>query len=131
MNAMVGNPGGYLKYGQNVNNPAGKQFIRMGDIPDPARIFVFIEEHPNSINDGYFLYRRDEFPSLWYDLPASYHYGGANISFADVHIEYRKWVSPGTIQPPVQNAVSLPMPVPVDNTSDYDWLMEHATVVSY
>ena len=129
MNAMVGYAGGYLKYGKNVNNPGRKQFIRMGDIPDPAGIFVFIEEHPNSINDGYFLYRRDELPSLWYDLPASYHNRGANISFADMHIEYRKWVSAGTVQPPVENAMTLPMPVPVTDTRDYDWLMQRTSIV--
>jgi prepilin-type N-terminal cleavage/methylation domain-containing protein/prepilin-type processing-associated H-X9-DG protein len=128
MNAMVGYAGGYIKYDKNINNPKYKQFKRMGDIPDPSGIFVFIEEHPHSINDGYFLYKRDVLPPMWYDLPASYHNSGANLAFADLHIEYRKWLSPGTVQPPIEIPGLLPMEVSLGDTRDYDWLMERTTV---
>jgi prepilin-type N-terminal cleavage/methylation domain-containing protein/prepilin-type processing-associated H-X9-DG protein len=132
MNAQVGYAGGYIKGTTNINNPKLKQFVRMGEIPNPSGIFVFIEEHPHSINDGYFLYRRDELPSLWYDLPASYHNRGANLIFADTHVEYRKWVSEGTVQPPVELAVNfLPMPVPLVDTRDFDWLMQRTSVPAY
>jgi prepilin-type processing-associated H-X9-DG protein len=128
MNAMVGNAGGYIKYGKNINNPKYKQFMRLGDIPDPSGIFLFIEEHPHSINDGYFLYKHEVEPSQWYDLPASYHDRGANVSFVDLHIEYRKWVSAGTIQPPIElPPATLPISVESDRR-DYDWLMQRTTV---
>ena len=128
MNAMVGYAGGYIKGGTNINNPKFKQFTKLGDIPDPSAIFVFIEEHPHSINDGYFLNKPNSLPPHWYDLPAAYHNGGANLSFADGHIEYRKWISKGTIYPHVENGVTLPVLVPLDNTRDYDWLMERTGV---
>lgn len=128
MNAMVGYAGGFIKYGKNVNNPKFKQFMKLGEIPDPSRIFIFIEEHPQSINDGYFLNKPDALPPYWYDLPAAYHNGGANLSFADMHIEYRKWLSPGTIYPHEENAVTLPVAVPLDDTRDYDWLMQRTSV---
>ncbi len=55
MNAMVGNPGALL-YGKiNQNNPGYVQFLRMSDFRNPAAIFVFLDEHPDSINDAYFL----------------------------------------------------------------------------
>ena len=128
MNAMVGYAGGFIKSGTNVNNPKFKQYTKLGDIHDPSAIFVFIEEHPQSINDGYFLNKPGALPPHWYDLPAAYHNGGANLSFADGHIEYRKWLSTGTIYPHVENGVILPVAVPLDDTRDYDWLMERMGV---
>ena len=59
MNAMVGNAGEYLQAGANVNNPDYVQFLKLGQIPQPARIFVLTEEHPDSVNDGYFLNQPD------------------------------------------------------------------------
>jgi prepilin-type processing-associated H-X9-DG protein len=128
MNAMVGYAGGYMKFGTNINNPKFKQFTKLNEIPDPSAIFVFIEEHPQSINDGYFLNKPNALPPHWYDLPAAYHNGGANLSFADGHIEYRKWLSMGTIYPHVERGVTLPVAVPLDDTRDYDWLMERMGV---
>ena len=50
-------------------------------IPEPSNLFVFVEEHPDSFNDGYFLNRPAQ--REWSDLQASYHDGGANLTFAD------------------------------------------------
>ncbi len=55
MNAMVGNVGNFLVNGVNVNNPSYTQFFKITQIPRPSEIFVFLDEHPDSINDGYFL----------------------------------------------------------------------------
>ena len=55
MNAMVGDAGSFTTNGFNVNNPAYTQFFKTTQIPQPSEIFVFLDEHPDSINDGYFL----------------------------------------------------------------------------
>jgi prepilin-type N-terminal cleavage/methylation domain-containing protein len=55
MNAMVGNVGASLINGVNTNNPGYRQFFKITQIPRPAEIFVFLDEHPDSIDDGYFL----------------------------------------------------------------------------
>lgn len=63
--------------------------------PAPAEAFVFLDEHPDGIDDGYFLVfvnRRQ----LWGNLPANYHNGACGFSFADGHAEIRKWVDPDT-----------------------------------
>src|SRR5665213_3002415 len=57
MNAMVGNAGAFSTNGVNVNNPDYKQFFKITQIPFPADIFVFLDEHPDSIDDGYFVER--------------------------------------------------------------------------
>ncbi len=126
MNAMIGNAGAFLKGGANVNNPDYQQFFKLAQIPQPSQIFVMIEEHPDSIDDGYFLNQPDSMQ--WYDLPASYHSGAANIAFADGHQERHKWLFGSTKPPPRPDSAHLPFPVPLTDRADFDWLMERTTL---
>jgi prepilin-type processing-associated H-X9-DG protein len=58
--------------------------------------WVYVDEHPDSINDaGFFAPRITQ----WIDLPASYHNGACGFAFADGHSEIRKWKSGLTLQP--------------------------------
>lgn len=129
MNAMVGNAGQYLVGGANVNNPDYRQFLKLGQIPQPSQIFVLIEEHPDSIDDAYFLNKPDSMQ--WIDLPASYHNKAANLAFADGHLETHKWRLASTIPPARPDAAHLPLPVPVAAQADFAWLMERTTIDSY
>jgi prepilin-type processing-associated H-X9-DG protein/prepilin-type N-terminal cleavage/methylation domain-containing protein len=126
MNAQIGNAGTFSTGGTNSNNPGYVQFFRMTQIPDPSSTFLFIEEHPDSINDGYFLNRLDSFE--WNDLPASHHSGGANISFADGHVEKRIWQHPSTKPAARPEAAQLPFPAPDDQRTDFDWLRARTSV---
>jgi len=128
MNAMVGNAGEFSQAGANTNNPNYKQFFRLSQIPKPASIFVFIEEHPDSSNDGYFLNKHRS--GQWLDLPASWHGGAANLTFADGHAEQRKWRSTSTRPPPLPDAANLPFEIPPWDRADYDWLMTRTSVYS-
>ncbi len=58
--------------------------------PGPAETWVFLDEHPCSINDAGFF---NPYVSSWIDQPASYHNGAAGFSFADGHSEIHKWVA--------------------------------------
>jgi prepilin-type N-terminal cleavage/methylation domain-containing protein/prepilin-type processing-associated H-X9-DG protein len=126
MNAMLGNAGEFLEGGLNTNNPGYKQFFRMSDIPAPSRIFAFVEEHPDSINDGYFLNRFYSYK--WNDLPASYHNGGADFVFADGHVENRKWRVASTMPPPVPGGARLPFYVPQSEAADLYWVLSRTSV---
>jgi prepilin-type N-terminal cleavage/methylation domain-containing protein/prepilin-type processing-associated H-X9-DG protein len=126
LNAMVGNAGEYTTGGTNINNPGYVQFFKSAQIPDPSRIFLFIEEHPDSINDGYFLNHIDDFE--WYDLPAAYHNGGSEISFADGHVEYHQWQYPSTKPPALPRASGLPYDVPENERGDFQWLMDRTSI---
>src|SRR4051794_14796763 len=125
MNAMIGDAGEFSTTGNNVNNPSYRQFFKLTQIPDPSRIFVFIEEHPDSIDDGYFLNQAQKYE--WHDLPASYHNGGANLAFADGHLEYHKWVNPATRQPAKAYATMLPAQVTYGNGQDFHWLLDRTS----
>jgi prepilin-type N-terminal cleavage/methylation domain-containing protein/prepilin-type processing-associated H-X9-DG protein len=121
MNAMVGDAGSFLQGRTNINNPDYEQYLKLGDLVSPAGIFVFIEEHPDSINDGYFL-NKGAAPG-WTDLPASYHDGSANLSFADGHGEIRHWVVPSTKPPARPDAAGLPFALKPNERTDFNWVM--------
>ncbi len=61
--------------------------------PGPSEAWVFLDEHPDSINDAGFF---SPAPREWIDLPASYHNGACGFAFADGHSEIHKWVNPSS-----------------------------------
>jgi prepilin-type processing-associated H-X9-DG protein len=124
MNAMVGDAGELSDSGSNENNPGYVQFFRMTDIPRPSDIFVFVEEHPDSINDGYFLNKF--YANHWNDLPASDHNGTAPFAFADGHAQLHRWQSASTLQPQVPEAVEFPIPV-APHDVDLRWVLERTS----
>ncbi len=93
-----------------------------------SRIFLFIGEHPDTLNDGFFMNRLNE--DKWGNLPASYHDGVANLSFVDGHAEARRWqvTGPGgTVRPPVQGGAEGGFPAVPD--TDYEWLRSRSGVL--
>jgi prepilin-type N-terminal cleavage/methylation domain-containing protein/prepilin-type processing-associated H-X9-DG protein len=133
MNAMVGNPGPLLQGGTNANNPEYQQFLKESDIPDPSSVFVFLDEHPDSINDGYFLVTEDPTPGAtqyWDDLPASYHNGGGSFSFADGHTVIHHWQCASTDQP-AQPDIGLPIPLRSNDLADFYWVLQHESQQRY
>ena len=128
MNAMVGDAGVFSLGGSNTNNPDYKQFFKVSQVPKPSQIFVFIEEHPDSINDGYFLNKPNSL--AWFDLPASYHNGSANLSFTDGHVETHHWLLAST-KKPARPLGAQPLPsgvLPSAELGDFRWLMNRTTV---
>jgi prepilin-type N-terminal cleavage/methylation domain-containing protein/prepilin-type processing-associated H-X9-DG protein len=126
MNAMIGDAGEFSVSGANTNNPYYKQFFNSTQVPDPARIFVFTEEHPDSVDDGYFLNRADKYE--WHDLPASWHDGGANLAFADGHVEYHQWQGSSTKPAPRPGAFVFPSKITSSaEAADFHWLMDRTS----
>ncbi|MRR31637.1 prepilin-type N-terminal cleavage/methylation domain-containing protein [bacterium] len=58
--------------------------------PGPAETWVYVDEHPDSINDAGFFNPRQ---TSWIDVPATYHNNACGFSFADGHSEIHKWKS--------------------------------------
>jgi len=85
--------------------------FKLSDFRMASQTFVFLDEHPDSINDGLFLVTDDEGDTMnWGDFPGSYHNGGANFSFADGHALTHRWQDPLTDHPIMNNRDWLPYP---------------------
>jgi prepilin-type N-terminal cleavage/methylation domain-containing protein/prepilin-type processing-associated H-X9-DG protein len=129
MNMMIGDAGEFSRSGANVNNPYYQQFFKTTQVPEPSRIFVFIEEHPDSINDGYFIDQPETY--RWMDLPASWHGGAANLGFADGHSETHRWRFASTKPAARPDAAHLPFYIPAAEQGDFDWLMDRMSTETY
>jgi type II secretory pathway pseudopilin PulG len=66
--------------------------------PGPDRVFVFIEEHEESVwGGGFVVLPREQFSlngGAWNSTPSDRHMQGCNLTFADNHLEYWKWRAP-------------------------------------
>jgi len=68
--------------------------------PGPSGLFVLIDTQEDDIWDGTFgIFSSDSYwADYWLDLPADRHRQGANLSFADGHIEHWRWKAPKIFQ---------------------------------
>jgi prepilin-type N-terminal cleavage/methylation domain-containing protein/prepilin-type processing-associated H-X9-DG protein len=110
-------------------NTGGGQYLiyrKMADItrPQPVNLWVFIDESPGTINDGFFVCDPSHTPiNEWVDIPACYHNSAGGISFADGHAEIRKWKDPAVT---AQN--NPPFTLSQQNPpTDLKWLQDRST----
>jgi len=92
--------------------------------PGPVNTFVFLDQHEDNINDGFFLVGVREDRTLGFaDVPAWHHNRGCNFAFAAGHVERHKWVDKRTLWP----VKRVPLLAPSQpNSSDVAWLHDHA-----
>ncbi len=111
-----------------------KQWHRTSEVKNPSNMFVFIDEHPGSINDAFFVCGfgvgagNGEFPATskggnWGDIPAFYHNKACGFGFSDGHSEIHKWKSKDI---PVKVTGGAPTftPGPAD-INDQIWYTQH------
>jgi prepilin-type N-terminal cleavage/methylation domain-containing protein/prepilin-type processing-associated H-X9-DG protein len=96
---------------------------KLSELGNASQQFIFIEEHPDSIG----------FVSFWVDdgigpdakiasYPAAYHERGANLSFADGHVEHHRWKDARTVPPAKYTKWLAETASP--NNPDVAWLQE-------
>jgi len=127
MNSWMGmNEGGWTWFG----GPEFRKYLKTTDLvdPGPSKTWVLLDEHPDSMNDGFFCIDMNGYPNPAQtklpDVPASYHNGAGGLAFADGHAEIKKWLDPRT-KPPVKK-VDL-VAVNQANNRDVIWLWERTT----
>ena len=113
-------------FGRSDNNPSSatgrswafggayRQFLRTADVPNPSMTYLTLDEHPDSINDAFFV--TDPAAANWQDRPASYHNGACGFSFADGHAEIHRWLG-SKIKVPVRMGNPV-LPLPLGNAGD-------------
>jgi prepilin-type N-terminal cleavage/methylation domain-containing protein/prepilin-type processing-associated H-X9-DG protein len=102
------------------------------DTPGPSQVFVFLDEHADSIDDGCFMINPGYPPGQqsWRNLPASYHNGAGSFSFADGHVELHAWLEKGgrnrTIYPVRMQGLANAQPWNTTGgnftSRDYEWI---------
>jgi len=111
------------------NSPPWRMFLRESDVLVPSETWVFVDEHPDSINDGFFCTDMNPAPNLSAatlpDCPASYHNGACGFAFADGHSEIHRWVNPRT-RIPVKRVDNFNAG-DQRNNKDIEWLWSKTT----
>lgn len=132
MDAAIGPPNqGQVASGQSGGKPAASLsymnpftvVIKMSDfvIPGPSQSWLFLDEHPDSIDDGIFYTNPNETSGtgVFTELPSSDHNGACGMSYADGHSEVHKWRDAQTIRPVTYTTVQR---VNVNNDADLAFL---------
>ncbi len=91
--------------------------------PAPSMAWLFMDEHPDSINDACAFNNPLLAPGSfeWTDLPASYHNGAAGFSFVDGHSEIKKWLVGATKRPvKLDNFAGMA----AGSSVDYGWIKD-------
>ena len=139
--ALGGRPwhaqGGFPKTGFWLPAPPYRTFQKLAGMnnPEPSRLFVLIDEHPDSINDGWNIMNPTS-DAVWVDFPANYHNGACGYAFADGHAEIKKWTDPVPRDEPVLQPRGPSGRNRIPNhgarkgrQNDYWWVIERSTAL--
>jgi prepilin-type N-terminal cleavage/methylation domain-containing protein len=127
-------PGDWLDpagFQANASSKKYRVYFRKSTIDIPAMRFVFVDEHPDSINAGGFANMMVESAASAriIDFPASFHNGACGLSFADGRAEIKKWMDARTKPAPKYNN-SLQLNVASANNPDMIWLAQRTSALN-
>jgi len=114
----------YLVGKINFDSPA-YMYVKETDIisPAPVNAFIFCEESPYTINDGYLEINSQVSSPGFPDVPAAYLGGACAFSFADGHTEVHKWQTTVLLKARGE----FPTLTGGRNNADWIWFTQHAT----
>ena len=119
--------------GSGRNQTAWRTYSKEGNIVNPSQTWVFVDEHPGSINDAAFANQMRDAETAnarIIDMPASYHNGACGFSFADGHSEIKRWRG-RTIQPKAVFGQNVSLNIPAgDSRPDVLWFFQNTTASS-
>ncbi len=113
-----------------------RMYNKLASIALPVKTFVFVDEHPDSINDAAFATQckdnrlTDPGPGRVIDFPANYHNRACGFAFADGHAEIHKWRGDLIGRAPIIFNDTLPLNVATVSKLDFvdaQWLAENTT----
>jgi prepilin-type N-terminal cleavage/methylation domain-containing protein/prepilin-type processing-associated H-X9-DG protein len=115
-------------------------YSKLTDVRSPTETIVFLDEHPNSINDAAFAIQctGNQPSDFWtsailIDYPGNFHNGAAEFSFADGHADMHRWQGNTIKKQPMQNGSNAGIQLRKAATTQLDakdiqWLAQHCTV---
>jgi prepilin-type N-terminal cleavage/methylation domain-containing protein/prepilin-type processing-associated H-X9-DG protein len=136
MDAAVGGPVGTVPGGNGQKPPSSGSLNQL--IPffvaakstaliHPSEDWVFLNEHPDSIDDGIFYDdpRAINGTGSLIEVPSSYLGGGCGVSFADGHAEVHKWTTSVFLVPVKYTKYPGTGGVSYSQNPDLAWLAQH------
>ncbi len=118
-------------FGGWLPSPPWQVYGKLSGIVIPAKTWVLVDEHPDSINDAACAVKMAKFGATSaqiIDFPASYHNGACGLSFADGHSEIHKWIG-SKIKAPAKYNDYLALNVSAgDSVNDIIWWSDVTTV---
>jgi prepilin-type N-terminal cleavage/methylation domain-containing protein len=129
----------FSKYGEwldktyNQNQTVWRTYDKLSSIVNPSKTFVFVDEHPDSINGLGFANActgaDNPATAQIIDFPANFHCGSCGFSFSDGHAEIHKWQGSKIRFAPITYTGTIPLNVPAgDSWVDVRWMAENTTV---
>jgi prepilin-type N-terminal cleavage/methylation domain-containing protein len=133
MSQVFSKGGEWLDKTYNPNQTVWRTYAKESAIVIPAKTWVFIDEHPDSINGLGFANActgaDNPGTAQIIDFPANFHCGGGGLSFADGHAEIHKWQGSRIRNAPVNYTGTMQLNVTAgDSWVDVRWLAENTTV---
>lgn len=132
--AMDGNVGGGQKYGGFTWTPVGAAKSASLINPGPANTWLFLDEHPNSIDDEILYINPEDTQGTgtFTELPSSLHNNAGAVSFCDGHSEIHKWLNLKTTPPvnptPGVAVLGAYQQVVVINNVDLAWMAKKTAI---
>jgi prepilin-type N-terminal cleavage/methylation domain-containing protein len=128
MNAYVGTPLANATAAPISINTAFRVFMKTSEIAvtQPSSRFIFIDANPASICTPAFGV--DMVSEVWVHYPSWFHRNKGVLSFADNHVESRKWVDPRTRKALPAGSNYIPHNDPSSGNLDLAWVRERTTV---
>jgi prepilin-type processing-associated H-X9-DG protein len=87
--------------------------------PGPSKVFTFVDVNEKSIDTGEYMPFNLSGAANWLHMPTDRHRGGANIAFADSHVEYKKWQFKKDFEKWNQSVANE------QDRADLDWFKQH------
>jgi prepilin-type processing-associated H-X9-DG protein len=111
---------------------AYRSYVKLSDVsshpPGPVNLFVFLDEHGDTIDDAWFITDPTK-ANYIYNVPASYHSRATGFTFADGHAEIHKWLVAATDQPVTKVYRPGEWLYEPNGSADVQWLQSHATAL--
>lgn len=128
MNSYVGTRPTYWQTPLSLNSnyrvyQKSSDMVKIG----PAKLFLFVDVNPGSIcTPGFGV---DMVTDRWVHYPSSFHRGGGVVSFADGHVEARKWMDARTKKSLASGSMMISHNDASPNNQDLVWLRQRTTVL--
>ncbi|MEO7298756.1 MAG: prepilin-type N-terminal cleavage/methylation domain-containing protein [Verrucomicrobiota bacterium] len=125
--------GPWLPGNLDWNQTTWRTYAKLTDMtqPSPTMLWVFVDEHPDSINDAQLGFEcgLTNAAARIVDFPASYHNGACGFGFADGHAEIHRWRG-NSIKQRITYTGSLSHNIPAaDSLEDVTWLQQRTSAL--